>query len=67
MAKTENTRILDRFNGYSVADCDCTLCLYYGGKRRGCNLDKCCCAEERREAVERERFGTREPENVCRG
>jgi len=52
MPKTQNTRILGRFTGYSVADCDCRLCRWYGGKKRGCKLDECCCAEERKQAQE---------------
>lgn len=31
-----NTRIYGRFTGYTVKDCACEYCLYYGGKRRGC-------------------------------
>jgi len=64
MAKTQNTRILDRFTGYSVADCDCKLCLWYGGKRRGCKHGECCCAEEKHEAYKRE--GIQEAA-ICRG
>lgn len=56
MAKTQDTRIINRFKGYTVADCDCKLCLYYGGKKRGCKLDECCCADDKREAYEREGF-----------
>ena len=50
----QHTRMIDRFTGYTVADCDCKLCLYYGGKRRGCTVKKCCCEAERAEAVTRE-------------
>lgn len=52
--KTENTRIYHRFTGYTVADCDCKYCLYYGGKCKGCTLDNCCCMEERAQALVRE-------------
>lgn len=65
MAKTHYTKILDRFMGYSVADCDCKLCLHYGGKKRGCALSECCCAEERREAAQQERLY--EAAVLCRG
>ncbi len=27
--------------------CDCRLCLYYKGKRKGCSLKRCPCVEER--------------------
>lgn len=65
MAQTQDTRILDRFTGYSVADCDCKLCLYYGGKRLGCTLSACCCTEERQQAYKRE--GLEKAALVCRG
>ena len=42
-----NARIYYKFNGYTTADCNCKLCLHYGGKRRGCLLPTCCCLEER--------------------
>ena len=50
--------ILKRWQGYSIADCDCKLCLYYGGRRRGevqCRVEECVCKEELREALRRER------------
>lgn len=53
---TENTRIYDRFSGYTVADCDCRYCLYYGGRRKSkitCLADKCVCTDEIRQAKRR--------------
>jgi hypothetical protein len=50
--------ILDRWQGYTVADCDCRYCLHYGGKRQGeviCLSDECVCKKELREALIRER------------
>ena len=35
-------RIYDRWPGYTVEDCDCRYCLYYGGRKGGevnCLLD----------------------------
>lgn len=52
---TENTRILHRFTGYTVADCDCEYCLHYGGKRTSCTAESCCCTEERLQAINRQR------------
>ena len=52
------TRIYNRWQGYTVADCDCTFCLYYGGRRGGeiqCLVPECVCKEELREALRRER------------
>ncbi len=46
--------IVNRWSGYTLADCACEYCLYYGGKKKGCQLEECCCAEEIREARERE-------------
>lgn len=56
MPITQSTRVYNRFKGYSAADCDCRYCLHYGGKPRGCTVEACCCAEERRQAYERERL-----------
>lgn len=49
----QNTRIFNRFTGYSLKDCECRFCLYYGGKRKGCALPQCCCEEERALAQEK--------------
>lgn len=54
-----NTKIYNRFQGYSLEDCDCRYCLYYGGKRKGkitCLADNCVCKEEIKEARRRERM-----------
>ena len=52
-----NTRIYHRFTGYTLKDCDCLYCLYYGGKRKGCTIPRCCCEKERSEAAAREKIG----------
>lgn len=49
-----NTRRYNRFTGYTTEDCACKYCLHYGGKRMGCMVPQCCCAEECRLAVLRE-------------
>lgn len=49
----EYTRIYNRFTGYTVEDCDCRYCLYYGGKRKGCTRKYCCCLPERLQAMAR--------------
>lgn len=51
-------RILSRWKGYTVEDCDCRYCLYYGGGRKGnikCLAEECVCKEELKEALEREK------------
>ena len=55
---TNNTRIYNRFKGYTTADCACELCLHYGGKDCPCLLDECVCMEERQAALEREQAAT---------
>ena len=52
MIKTKKYR-LNRFTGYSLEDCDCSLCLHYAGKRNSCPLDTCCCEDEKMEAIVR--------------
>jgi hypothetical protein len=48
------TRTYNRFEYWSVDDCSCVYCLFYGGARRGCILDECCCGDIRQEALRRE-------------
>ena len=53
-----NTKIYNKWQGYTLADCDCGYYLYYGGKRKNkviCLADSCVCKEEIREARRRER------------
>lgn len=45
-------------SGYTVADCDCKYCLYYGGRKNrevNCLADECVCKAELQEAARRER------------
>ena len=52
-------KILNRWKGYTVADCDCKYCLYYGGKHHGkvrCLVEDCICKEELKAAARRERM-----------
>ena len=56
---TKYTRILNRWTGWTLADCDCKYCLYYGGKRHGkvkCLADDCFYKEETEAAARRERI-----------
>ena len=49
-----NTRIYNRFKGYTVEDCSCIYCLHYVRANVPCPLETCCCEEERWEAIKRE-------------
>jgi hypothetical protein len=51
----QHTRIYNRWQGYTVADCDCRYCVHYAGQNSPCPLRVCCCAGERAEAARRER------------
>ena len=54
----QTTRRYNKFSGYSLEDCDCRFCLYYGGKRKRriiCLADECVCKEEIKKARRRER------------
>ena len=54
----QTTRRYNKFSGYSLEDCDCRYCLYYGGKRKRrviCLADECVCKEEIIKARHRER------------
>ena len=49
-------RIYNKYKGYTLEDCDCRYCLYYGGRRKGkvtCLSDECVCADEIRQAKKR--------------
>jgi hypothetical protein len=35
---------------------DCSLCKYYQGKKRGCKLEKCCCDDEKLDAIKNGRI-----------
>jgi hypothetical protein len=54
----QNTRIYNRWSGYTLGDCACEFCLYYAGKKKPCPLEICAVEEERREAFRREYGGT---------
>ena len=44
-----NTKIYNKFEGYTLEDCNCKYCLYFGGRRRGkvkCLAEECVCKEE---------------------
>ena len=46
------------WTGYTVDDCDCRYCLYYGGRKNRkvkCLAPECVCKAELKEAVCRER------------
>ena len=48
------TRIYDKFEHWSVADCACENCINYAGKGKPCPLEKCCIEDIRQEAMRRE-------------
>ena len=48
------TRIYNKFEHWSVADCDCTQCKHYAGKGKPCPLEKCCIADIKEEAIRRD-------------
>lgn len=51
-------KIYDRWPGYTIEDCDCRYCLFYGGRRHGeirCLVDECICKEELRITTAKER------------
>ena len=49
--KKENVKIVQKFKGYYLDDCECQYCKNYQGRKRGCRLDKCCCDEEKLAAI----------------
>lgn len=53
-------KILSRFKGYTLEDCDCVYCLHYQGRSNPCPLESCCCAEEKAEALKKMAAGSME-------
>ncbi|MCL2516925.1 MAG: hypothetical protein FWF15_00035 [Oscillospiraceae bacterium] len=54
MGKTirkNNVRSIDKWRGYYLEDCDCSLCKHFAGHKRGCRLEKCICEDEKCDAV----------------
>ena len=49
-----NTRVYNKFEFWSVADCACEHCQFFAGKNRPCPLEVCCCEDIRAEAIRRE-------------
>jgi hypothetical protein len=47
----ENAGTVNTFRGYYLEDCDCAVCQNYLSRKKGCKLDKCCCEEEKRDAL----------------
>jgi len=52
----QNSRCIERFEGYYLDDCNCIYCKNYIGKKRGCKLKKCCCEDEKLNAIAHERI-----------
>ena len=55
----QNTRVLNKFE-YFVEDCDCSVCLFWQNRKRGCALDHCCCQDIKNDALAHGRIN-REP------
>jgi len=57
MGRSNNTRIINKFEFWSVADCACEFCINYT-KDQPCPLDVCCIEDIRQEAIRREAEAT---------
>ena len=57
--KNDSTRRFNKWEGYYLEDCDCSLCPNYISKKKGCKLAKCCCEDEKRDAVKNGRIKRR--------
>ena len=49
-----NTKIQNRFEYWSVEDCDCKHCVNFTKKSQPCPLDVCCIEDIKQEAIRRE-------------
>ena len=50
MKQKTQTRIYNRFKAYTLADCDCSYCLYGNTRKKICSLKECACAKEKAQA-----------------
>ena len=50
----QNTRIINKFEYWSVDDCDCSLCVHHTENDSPCPLDACCITDIKAEAILRE-------------
>ena len=46
-----NKTYVNKFTGYYLEDCECEHCLNYCSEKKVCKLNKCCCEDEKRDAV----------------
>lgn len=51
---------------YTLEDCDCRFCLYHDQEADACQLDFCCCIEEKRAALARLRRSVAPRVEICR-
>ena len=51
---------------YTLDDCDCRFCLHHDKKTKGCQLEFCCCLEEKRAALARLRHTGKSRAEQCR-
>ena len=54
--KKQNVRNVNKWRGYYLEDTECRWCLYYKGKKIGCELTSCCCEAERTDAIKSNRI-----------
>ena len=52
----QNVRFVNKWQGYYAEDCECIYCDNYCDIKLGCKLEKCCCEEEKRDAVAHSRI-----------
>ena len=62
---TPFTRVYEKFE-YHLEDMDCSLCLYYKGKKYGCTLTACCCEDIRNDCVAHDRIKRKLRRSICR-
>lgn len=51
---------------YTLEDCDCRFCLYHDQETEICQLEVCCCLEEKQAALARLGYGVAPRAEECR-
>jgi hypothetical protein len=60
LQRTEEDHQMGKKYEYTLEDCDCKYCMYFGSKTQTCKNETCCCLEEKRRAQEQLHAGKSE-------
>ena len=65
--KKSNVRMVNKWHGYYMEDMECIYCPHYAGKRKSCKREKCCCEDEKLDAIAKGRIKRKRGSMAWRG